>query len=101
MGLLKWMRGDGDSSTSSAMLSAGLAEISGLFSPGRRKQTELIQEQQNRRVDVSASAPGGVDLDRGIAVIRPRRTTQDDVATDPASEPAEEPAAEPAAEPSS
>jgi uncharacterized protein DUF6191 len=88
MGLLRWMRGDGDSSTSSAMLSAGLAEISGLFSPGRRKQTELIQEQQNRRVDVSASAPGGVDLDRGIAVIRPRRTTQDD---DTAAEPATEP----------
>lgn len=82
MGLLKWMRGDGDSSTSSAMLSAGLAEISGLFSPGRRKQTELIQEQQNHRHDVSASAPGGVDLDRGIAVIRPRRTSQDEIAQD-------------------
>lgn len=85
MGLLKWMRGDGESSTSSAMLSAGLAEISGLFSPGRRKQTELIQEHQNHRQDVSTGAPGGVDLDRGIAVIRTRRTTDDDAAPEPSS----------------
>ncbi len=72
MGLLKWMRGDGDSPTT-AMLAAGLGELSGVLQPGKRKQTELIQEQQNRREDISTGAPAGVDLDRGVAIIRARR----------------------------
>ena len=72
MGLLQWMRGDSDSPTS-AMLAAGLGELGGVLSPGRQKQTELIQEQKNKRQDVHAGAPGGVDLDRGVVVIRKRR----------------------------
>jgi hypothetical protein len=75
MGLLQWMRGDSDSPTS-AMLAAGLGELSGVLSPGKRKQTELIQEQQNKREDVSNGAPAGIDLDRGVAVIRRRPAAQ-------------------------
>jgi Family of unknown function (DUF6191) len=80
MGLLQWMRGDSDSPTS-AMLAAGLGELSGLLQPGKRKQTELIQEQQNRREDISTGAPAGVDLDRGVAIIRARKIS---AAPDPA-----------------
>lgn len=72
MGLLHWMRGDSDS-PSSAMLAAGLGELSGVLQGGKRKQTELIHEQQNKRQDISAGSPSGVDLDRGVAVIRTRR----------------------------
>jgi|GEM_PF-6008990 len=71
MGLLKWMRGDADS-PSTAMAAAGLGEIAGLLHPGKRKQTELIQELKSKRQDIGNDAPGGVDLDRGVAVIRSR-----------------------------
>lgn len=71
MGLLRWMRGDSDS-PSSAMLAAGLGEIAGILSPGKHKQTELIQEQQNKKQVVTNGAPAGIDLDRGVAVIRKR-----------------------------
>jgi Family of unknown function (DUF6191) len=67
VGLLRWIRGD-DDSTSTAMMSAGLAEIAGIFQPTRHKQTEHIDETTRRRVDVGNGT--GVDLDRGIAVIR-------------------------------
>jgi hypothetical protein len=53
------------------MVSAGLAEIDGLFRPSKHKQTEHVEEQKRRRIDVAAS--GGIDLDRGVAVIRPQR----------------------------
>lgn len=82
MGLLKWMRGDSDS-PSTAMLAAGLGELSGILSPGKRKQTELIQELNNKRLDVSNGAPAGVDLDKGVAVIRTRREAIDDPAAEP------------------
>ncbi|HEY3505677.1 MAG TPA: DUF6191 domain-containing protein [Actinocatenispora sp.] len=75
MGLLQWMRGDSDSPTS-AMLAAGLGELSGVLSPGKRKQTELIQELQNKREDVNSGAPAGLDLDNGVAVIRRRTAPQ-------------------------
>ncbi|BCJ36824.1 hypothetical protein Athai_43270 [Actinocatenispora thailandica] len=71
MGLLKWMRGDSDS-PSAAMAAAGLGELAGLLQPGKRKQTELIQELKSKRQDIGNDAPGGVDLDRGVAVIRSR-----------------------------
>jgi hypothetical protein len=67
VGLLRWFRGE-DDSTSTAMMSAGLAEIAGIFQPTRHKQTEHIDETTRRRVDVGNGT--GVDLDRGIAVIR-------------------------------
>jgi len=68
MGLLRWLRGDDDAVTGA--LSAGLAEIDGLFRPSRHKQTEHVEESKRRRVDVRSS--GGIDLDRGVAVIRPK-----------------------------
>ncbi|MGA8117169.1 MAG: hypothetical protein WCA46_26345 [Actinocatenispora sp.] len=79
MGLMKWMRGDSDS-PSSAMLAAGLGELSGMLQGGKRKQTELIHEQQNKRLTISDGAPAGVDLDRGIAIIRARREVTPDEA---------------------
>jgi Family of unknown function (DUF6191) len=72
MGLLRWLRGGPENSAATNAISAGLAEIDGLFRPSRHKQTEHVEEQKRRRVDVSNS--GGVDLDRGVAVIRTRRT---------------------------
>jgi Family of unknown function (DUF6191) len=66
VGLLRWFRGEDDTAT--AMMSAGLAEIAGIFQPTRHKQTEHIDETTRRRVDVANGT--GIDLDRGIAVIR-------------------------------
>ena len=68
MGFLRWLRGGEENSSATAVVSAGLAEIDGLFRPSRHKQTEHIAESRRRRVDVANGA--GVDLDRGIAVIR-------------------------------
>lgn len=68
MGLLRWLRGGDDESATAAMMSAGLAEIAGIFQPTRHKQTEHVEEQHRRRVDVANGT--GIDLDRGIAVIR-------------------------------
>ena len=67
MGLLKWIRGDDENSTSTAMLSAGLAEVAGLFQPTRHKQTEHVEEAKRKRVDVANGA--GIDLERGVAMV--------------------------------
>ena len=67
MGLLRWIRGDGNS-TSTSMMSAGLAEIAGVFQPTRHKQTEHIEESSRRRLDATNGT--GVDLERGVIVIR-------------------------------
>lgn len=67
MGLLRWIRG-GDGSPTASMMSAGLAEIAGLFQPTRHKQTEHIEETTRRRLDQATGT--GIDLDRGVAVIR-------------------------------
>jgi hypothetical protein len=67
MGLMRWMRGGDENSATAAAVSAGLAEIDGLFRPSRHKQTEHIQESKRRRVDVANGA--GVDLERGIATL--------------------------------
>jgi hypothetical protein len=69
MGLMRWLRGgDGSSSASAGALSSALAEIDGLFRPSRHKQTEYVESARRRRVDVHNGA--GIDLDRGVAVIR-------------------------------
>ena len=68
MGLLRWIRGGDEDATSTSMMSAGLAEIAGLFQPTRHKQTEHVEEMSRRRVDVANGT--GVDLDRGVVVIR-------------------------------
>ena len=68
MGFMRWLRGGDENSTATAIVSAGLAEIDGLFRPSKHKQTEHIEESKRKRVDVANSA--GIDLDRGIAIIR-------------------------------
>src|SRR4051794_40381476 len=73
MGLLRWMRGGDDNSAATSAVSAGLAEIDGLFRPSKHKQTEHIEESKRRRVDVSSGA-GGIDLEGGVAIIRGKRT---------------------------
>ncbi len=74
MGLLRWLRGGEENSATASAISAGLAEIDGLFRPSRHKQTEHIQEYKRRRIDVSTGA--GVDLERGIVVLRARKDPQ-------------------------
>jgi hypothetical protein len=69
VGLLRWIRGD-DDYASTSMMSAGLAEIAGLFQPTRHKQTEHVEEMSRRRLDLSNGTGSGVDLDAGVAVIR-------------------------------
>jgi hypothetical protein len=71
MGLMRWLRGGEENNAAANLISAGLAEIDGLFRPSKHKQTEHIEESKRRRVDVANGA--GIDLDRGIAVIRSRR----------------------------
>ena len=61
MGILRWMRGGDDNTASTAAVSAGLAEIDGLFRPSKHKQTEHVEEMKQRRHDVANGA--GVDLD--------------------------------------
>jgi hypothetical protein len=72
MGLMRWLRGGEENSAAASVISAGLAEIDGLFRPSRHKQTEHVEEMKQRRLDVSSS-DDGIDLERGIAVIRSRR----------------------------
>jgi hypothetical protein len=73
MGLMRWMRGGDENSASTAAISAGLAEIDGLFRPSKHKQTEHIAESKRKRVDVANGAD--VDLDTGRAVIRSVKST--------------------------
>jgi hypothetical protein len=75
MGLLRWLRGGDDNSAAASVISAGLAEIDGLFRPSKHKQTEHIEESKRRRIDVANGA--GIDLDRGVAVIRSKQAEQD------------------------
>lgn len=70
MGLLRWIRGGDDDSASTSMMSAGLAEIAGLFQPTRHKQTEHVEEMSRRRLDLANGTGTGVDLEAGVAIIR-------------------------------
>jgi len=81
MGLMRWLRGGEENSGAAGVISAGMAEIDGLFRPSRHKQTEHVESQKRKRIDVSHS--GGVDLDGGRAVIRARRTPEDQAAAEP------------------
>ena len=56
MGLMRWMRGGDDNSATAAAVSAGLAEIDGLFRPSRHKQTEHVEEAKRKRVDIANGA---------------------------------------------
>ena len=68
MGLMRWLRGNDKNDSATAMVSAGLAEIDGLFRPSKHKQTEHVEESKRRRVDVANGA--GIDLDKNVAVIK-------------------------------
>lgn len=72
MGLMRWLRGGDDNSSSAGVVSAGLAEIDGLFRPSRHKQTEHVESQKRKRVDVATGA--GIDLESGRVTIRARQT---------------------------
>ena len=77
MGLLKWIRGDDENSTSTGMLSAGLAEVAGIFQPTRHKQTEHVEETKRRRIDVANGT--GADLENSVFIVRrPRAKTAPD-----------------------
>jgi hypothetical protein len=68
MGILRWLRGGDENGAAASVISAGLAEIDGLFRPSKHKQTEHVEESKRRRIDVANGA--GIDLDRGVAVLR-------------------------------
>ena len=68
MGILRWLRGGDENGAAASAISAGLAEIDGLFRPSKHKQTEHVEESKRRRIDVANGA--GIDLDNNVAVIR-------------------------------
>ena len=72
MGLMRWMRGGDDDASATGVISAGLAEIDGLFRPSRHKQTEHVEEMKRKRVDINVSNEP-LDLELGVAVIRAKR----------------------------
>jgi hypothetical protein len=80
MGFMRWLRGGDENSAATSAVSAGLAEIDGLFRPSKHKQTEHIQETKRKRVDIAAS---GIDLERGVAVI-PSKDGAEDLEADAA-----------------
>jgi hypothetical protein len=82
VGLLKWIRGDEENKTSTGMLSAGLSEFAGLFQPTRHKQTEHVDETNRRRIDVANGT--GVDLERGVVVMRRPKAAAAEPAADEA-----------------
>jgi hypothetical protein len=76
VGLLKWMRGNDDSPSSA--LGAGLMDLGGIFhQPTQRKQTELIHEHESKTQQAATGAPPNIDLDRGTATIRARKTADE------------------------
>jgi len=68
MGLMRWLRGGDENNGAASVMSAGLAEIDGLFRPSKHKQTEHVEESKRLRINVATGQ--GVDLDRGVAVLR-------------------------------
>jgi hypothetical protein len=77
LGILRWLRGGDENNAAASVISAGLAEIDGLFRPSKHKQTEHIEESKRHRINVSNGT--GIDLDRGVAVLRakPRPEPED------------------------
>ncbi|MFJ2188216.1 DUF6191 domain-containing protein [Kitasatospora sp. NPDC087861] len=61
-----------DGGSTGVGLGGGLEELHALFSPGKQVQIEQRREQLTLRDDAQAGAPPhfGVDLDRGVAVLR-------------------------------
>jgi hypothetical protein len=74
MGLLRWLRGGDENNAAAGIMSAGMAEIDGLFRPSKHKQTEHIEESKRHRISVSNGQ--GIDLDRGVAVLRSKTKSE-------------------------
>jgi len=87
MGLMRWMRGGDENSAATAAISAGLAEIDGLFRPSKHKQTEHVEEAKRKKVDVANGA--GIDLETGVARVQ-AKASSDGEAVPAASRPARE-----------
>ena len=68
MSFMRWLRGGDEENAATSMMSAGLAEIAGLFQPTRHKQTEHVEETKRRKLDTAAA--GDIDLEKGVFVIR-------------------------------
>jgi hypothetical protein len=53
------------------VISAGLAEIDGLFRPTKHKQTEHVEQMKNKRTDLAtATGAPAPDLSAGVAAIQ-------------------------------
>jgi len=75
MGLMRWLRGGDDNSASASVISAGLAEIDGLFRPSRHKQTEHVEQMKRKRADLAAATgTPSPDLSAGIAAIKSHKS---------------------------
>jgi hypothetical protein len=83
MGLMRWLRGGDDNGAAASVISAGLAEIDGLFRPSKHKQTEHVEESKRLRINVATGQ--GVDLDRGVAVLRAKPRPEPEGGDDSAS----------------
>jgi hypothetical protein len=68
---MRWLRGGEDNSASAGVISAGLAEIDGLFRPSRHKQTEHVEQMKRKRADLAAATgTGAPDLSASVAAIQ-------------------------------
>ena len=83
MSFMRWLRGgDDDDNAATSMMSAGLAEIAGLFQPSRHKQTEHVEETKRRQSTVAGA--NDIDLERGVAIIRRPKDAAAPTDADPA-----------------
>jgi hypothetical protein len=80
MGLMRWLRGGDDNSASAGVISAGLAEIDGLFRPTKHKQTEHVQQMKRKRVDLATATGAAPDLSAGVAAIKSHKRKRADTA---------------------
>jgi hypothetical protein len=52
-----------------AIMGIGLAAVDEIFRPTRHRQIDIVAEARRRRVDINSGA-GGIDFERGTAVLR-------------------------------
>jgi hypothetical protein len=64
------------------VISAGLAEIDGLFRPTRHKQTEHVEQMKRKRADLAAATgTPAPDLSAGVAAIKSHKRKRGDSST--------------------
>lgn len=78
MGLLRWLRGGDDNTTSGGGFSLGMAEMEAVFNPGKRHQTELVEDQKHSQVDLQDGENFGDDELTGLLVGEPFSDEPDD-----------------------